>query len=107
MRPDVSEISGTKEIIFDSFVEMTSRLGYENVSIREIAKKVGIKPASIYNHFESKEMLLKFVYEYYLKYYYDNRKSLAEMNELVETASPEEFIRALPRTFETRDEKHT
>ena len=35
----MSELAGTKELIFDTFVEMTSVVGYENVNVRDIAKK--------------------------------------------------------------------
>jgi len=101
----MEELSGTKELIFDSFVEMTSVLGYENVSIRNISKKVGIQPASIYNHFESKAQLLESVYEYYLRHYFDNRKPIEEMKKLIETASAQELIAAFKRTFESEDQK--
>ena len=101
----MDELLGTKELIFDSFVEMTSELGYENVSIRNIAKKVGIQPASLYNHFESKVQMLESAYSYYLKHYFDNRKPVAEMKKLIETANAQEILAALKRTFESEDQK--
>ena len=101
----MNKISGTKELIFDVFVEMTSALGYENVSMRDIAKKVGIQGASIYNHFESKGKILEYAYDYYTEHLYDNRRPVGEMKKLVETASAEEIIAALAFTFESDDRK--
>ena len=101
----MNELSGTKELIFDVFVEMTSRLGYENVSMRDIADKVGIKAASIYNHFETKAKILEEVYNYYSIHQYENRKPVDMMKKLIETAGPEEMIRAFTYTFETEDQK--
>jgi predicted DNA-binding protein YlxM (UPF0122 family) len=98
-------LSGTKELIFDTFLEMTSALGYENVSMRNIAKKVGIQGASIYNHFESKGKILEDAYNYYLKHQYDNRKPVEVMKKMIETANTEEFVNALDYTFDSGDQK--
>jgi len=99
------EPSGTKESIFDTFLEMTATFGYENVSIRDIASKVGINSASIYHHFESKEKLLSFAYDYFHKYQYDNRKSADEMKAMLKTSTPAEIISGFAYTFETDDPK--
>ncbi|MCL2233502.1 MAG: TetR/AcrR family transcriptional regulator, partial [Treponema sp.] len=101
----MNELSGTRELIFDTFVEMTSALGYEVVSMRDIAKKVGIKVASIYNHFESKGKILEYAYDYYSAHYYDTRKPVDEMKKLVETASAQDIVNALTFTFESDDAK--
>jgi len=101
----MEELSGTKEQIFDAFVEMTSSLGYENVSTREIARKVGINSASIYYHFENKATILQCAYDYYTEHQYDNRKSLDFMKSVVETANAEEIISTMTYTFETDDQK--
>ncbi|MCL2010806.1 MAG: TetR/AcrR family transcriptional regulator [Synergistaceae bacterium] len=101
----MDELSGTKELIFDTFVEMISTFGYENVSIRDITNKVGIKPASMYNHFKSKEKLLKYAYEYHARHQYDTRKSVDVMKKLIETASAEEIITAFAYSLVTEDQK--
>jgi len=101
----MNDFSGTKEQIFDAFLEMTSSLGYENVSIRDITKKVGIKPASMYNHFKNKGQLLEYAYDYYRKHMHDNRKSVDYIKGLVETAGAEEIVKALRYTFEDEDKK--
>ena len=101
----MDELSGTKECIFDIFVEMISKLGYENVSMRDIAEKVGIKVASIYNHFDTKAKILEYAYEYYSSHQYDNRKPVETIKKLIETASAEEIINAFTYTFVTDDQK--
>ena len=97
-------LSETKERIFDVFVEMASTVGYENVTTRSLAKETGINAASIYYHFESKEKILGYAYDYYAKYQYDNRKPVDEMKKLIATASAEEIISAFFYTFVTDDQ---
>ena len=101
----MSEFSGTKELIFDTFIELTSTFGYENVSMRDIADKVGIKVASIYNHFETKATILESAYDYYTKRQYDNRKSVDEMKKMIETASADEMVTTFLYRFVSDDQK--
>ena len=42
----------TKQKIIEESLKLFSEKGYEGVSMREIASAVGIKGASIYNHFK-------------------------------------------------------
>ena len=101
----MKELSKTKELIFDVFVEMVSTLGYENVSMRDIADKVGIKVASIYNHFETKGEILAYTYNYYEQRQYNSRKPVDEMKKLIETAGAEEIVDTFFYTFSTDDQK--
>ncbi len=55
-----------KEKIFDRSIELFSEFGYDRVSIRRIAKEVGIKESSIYNHYKSKESILDVILNYYI-----------------------------------------
>lgn len=45
----------TKESILYTALGLFSERGYEGVSMRDLAREVGIKASSIYNHFSSKE----------------------------------------------------
>ncbi len=56
----------TKEKIFDVSIDLFSQHGYDGVSIRRIAKEVGIKESSIYNHYQSKESILESILSYYI-----------------------------------------
>lgn len=49
---------GTKENIINSSLDLFSTGGYEAVSMREIARKVGIRESSIYKHFKGKHEIL-------------------------------------------------
>ena len=48
----------TKEKIFDVSLELFSQKGFNNTSVREIAREVGIKESSIYNHYSSKQAIM-------------------------------------------------
>lgn len=47
----------TKQQIIETALELFSQRGYDGVSIRAIARAVGIRESSIYNHFESKQAI--------------------------------------------------
>lgn len=48
----------TKELIYHNALKLFAQYGYMNVGMRELAKSVGIKASSIYNHYKSKEDIL-------------------------------------------------
>lgn len=47
----------TKRKIIEKALELFSAKGYDSVSVGEIAKAVGIKAPSLYNHFSSKQAI--------------------------------------------------
>jgi len=55
--------SKTKEQILVEGTVLFAKKGYAAVSMRDLADAIGIKPASLYNHFESKEALWEAVLE--------------------------------------------
>ncbi|WP_298500051.1 TetR/AcrR family transcriptional regulator [uncultured Methanobrevibacter sp.] len=55
-----------KEKIFDISIDLFSQFGFDGVSVRQIASKVGIKESSIYNHYNSKESILDAILDYYI-----------------------------------------
>jgi AcrR family transcriptional regulator len=63
----------TKDQIFRKALRLFAINGYENVSVRTIADEVGIKAASIYNHYKSKEDILYACYDYYTERMYMSR----------------------------------
>jgi AcrR family transcriptional regulator len=54
---------GTKDNVFNAALELFAMKGYSVATMDEIAAKVGIKKASLYNHYSSKESLLTEVYK--------------------------------------------
>lgn len=48
---------GTKERIVDTALELFSQRGYAGTSVRDIARTVGIRESSLYNHFPGKQAI--------------------------------------------------
>jgi AcrR family transcriptional regulator len=61
--PEAGEKS-TKKRIFEVSLDLFAQKGFDAVSMREIAEAVGIKKASLYSHFSSKDELLEQIFEY-------------------------------------------
>ena len=57
------ERASNREKILKAAIALFAERGFTNVSQREIAAAVGIKAASIYNHFQSKEAILEEIVE--------------------------------------------
>ena len=53
-----------KEEIIYATLELAAEYGLKSLSMSQIAEKVGIKKPSLYNHFESKETLIKEMYQF-------------------------------------------
>lgn len=53
-----------KETILLATLEIASEKGLGNISLSQIAKKVGIQKSSLYSHFSSKEELINSLYKY-------------------------------------------
>lgn len=54
----------TKERIILATLDLAAEYGLKSLSMSQIAEAVGIKKPSLYNHFDSKETLIKEMYEY-------------------------------------------
>lgn len=67
-------MSTKDKIIFES-LKLFSSKGYDGVSMREIAAAVGIKGASLYNHFKGKEDIFQAIFDEMIKQY-DNAAAL-------------------------------
>jgi AcrR family transcriptional regulator len=89
------EPGGTKERIFDEAIRLIAQKGFESVSMRDIAAASGIKAASIYNHFASKEDILDSVYGYYREHRTDNRNAVGHIRAAMEYGSALELVTAL------------
>ena len=72
-----TEKKSTKEKIFDVSLDLFSQKGFDAVSVREIARGVGIRESSIYNHYKNKEAILDAIIDYF-------------MSELQQSGPPEE-----------------
>jgi len=57
----------TREQIFETAVCLFAQRGYHGTSMREIARAVGIKESSIYNHFNGKSSIMQAILDFQLK----------------------------------------
>jgi TetR/AcrR family transcriptional regulator, biofilm operon repressor len=64
-------LENTKETILYQALTLFSDRGYEGVSMRDIAGAVGIKAASLYNHFKNKEDIFSCIIDEMSKRYED------------------------------------
>lgn len=64
-------MENTKDNIMYEALTLFSERGYEGVSMRDIASKVGIKAASLYNHYKSKEDIFNSIIEEMSRRYED------------------------------------
>ena len=70
----MDEKISTKQAILETALDLFSVHGYEATSISQIADAVGIRKASLYSHFESKQEILDALLEITLKHY--NERSI-------------------------------
>lgn len=63
------EKNNTKQAILDAALELFSVQGFEAASVSKIADAVGIRKASVYSHFGSKQELLEALQEQVLQNY--------------------------------------
>ena len=87
----------TKEKIFDVSIDLFSKKGFDAVSVREIAREVGIRESSIYNHYKSKESILDAIIDYFMSELMQSGPPEEEMDKLMET--PELFFEVGARAF--------
>lgn len=85
-------MSGTKWELFCCSAHLFAEYDYSSISMRHIAGEIGIKPASIYNHFESKDKILQTMYNYLDFYTVKYIRSLDYYLAQVETADPVELL---------------
>lgn len=67
----------TKRIILKKALELFSESGYDSVSVGEIARAVGIKAPSLYNHFPSKQAIFDAIVEETSKEFEKNTDEVA------------------------------
>ena len=85
-------MSGTTWRLFCCAVDLFADNDYSSISMRDIASMVGIKAASIYNHFDSKEDLLNRMIDFAGYYGEFFNKPLEELMNTIETCPPREFL---------------
>lgn len=53
----------TKDRILLAAIDLFAKQGYKDVSMRELAKQIGIKASSLYKHYSGKQEILRSIFE--------------------------------------------
>lgn len=85
----------TKQKIFEAAANLFSKEGYNGVSMREIAKEVGIKESSIYNHYKNKEEILSSLFDYFSETLTIYRPGEEEIEKMLDYMSVEDVFKQL------------
>ena len=85
----------TKENIFDCALSLFSERGFNGVSIRDIAKAVGINESSIYNHFSGKAAIIEEVCNRFADTLKSSRPTLHLVDEWSSALRPSEIFKRM------------
>lgn len=88
----MQEKTSTKEHIFRQSIHLFADCGYESTSMKMIAKSSGIQPASIYNHYPTKEALLESIYQYFGLHQHDCRPTEEEYTPILKKGTATDII---------------
>lgn len=99
MKDMVSEEKGTKEQIRDVAIDLFSQKGYDAVSIREIARAVGIRESSIYNHYKGKEDIMDSIFEFFMAELSREDPGELPLEVMLEKYGPEEYMIVSGRAY--------
>lgn len=90
----------TKERILIEAIALFAEKGYGEVSVREIARAVGIRESSLYNHFAGKQQILDEIFEYLKRQLDTLAMPEAAVAEMIAGLTPEAFIEMSVNSFE-------
>lgn len=92
------ETASNKEKILYTAIELFSQKGYSCVSMREIAGMVGIKAASIYNHYKNKEAILEEIVLFFRQQLHEHLYPSFDMGDSLDVR---EFIKRITTVNDT------
>jgi AcrR family transcriptional regulator len=84
-------MKATKQKIFDTAVDLFSRKGFSGVSVREIARNVGVKESSIYNHYKNKDDILSTIFDFFQTQMQQATPTKEYLQDKISTIPPEKF----------------
>jgi len=82
----------TKERIFHAALKLFYESNYDKVSVRDIANAAGVRIPTIYIYFESKEDILKSLYDFYNENILKLTPDLDELMRLAKTEPPRDVL---------------
>ncbi|MDR1617394.1 MAG: TetR/AcrR family transcriptional regulator [Syntrophomonadaceae bacterium] len=87
--------NSTRQKIINVAVDLFAENGYDTTSLRDIAKLVGIKPASIYNHFKAKADIIEAIYDMFME---EQQAVLPDLNSFLKRAETDPPLEVLMGT---------
>ncbi len=86
--PDLS----TKEKILHVSIDLFAQKGFKDVTVRDIAKAVGIKASSLYKHYENKNDILENIFGLFREMIGRTAFPKENLRQYIETVSPEKYL---------------
>lgn len=86
----------TKEKIFDAAIELFAERGYDRVSVRDIARAIGLTEGAVYKHYSSKDEILDSIFAYVEGRIYPQAPE-GSMDAMIEDLSFVEILESIPR----------
>jgi AcrR family transcriptional regulator len=83
----------TRSSILQVAANLFALEGYSAVSIRAIARRVGIKEGSIYRHFASKKQIFNEIIEDFGTRFWGDEPQRVTIDQMLEASSPKEILR--------------
>ncbi len=96
------DLDNPKGRIVAAALKLFASAGYHAVSVRDIAREVGIKDASIYSHFASKDAILEAIVERFAAAFSASVPAIGEFDEIFRHCDPRAFFRKGIELFQKR-----
>lgn len=94
--------SATKQKIVEVAIDLFSRQSYDTVSVRDIARIVGIKDSSVYSHFASKNEILDTIIDLMRRQFLNALPNETEMEDIFQKCSANQFMEIGFQRFQQR-----
>ena len=82
----------TRERVLYCLLELAAEKGLGNVSLSMVAEKVGIRKATLFSHFESKDDMIQSLYAYLREQAQKNREASIDYDKLVQGKTAEQVL---------------
>ncbi len=89
----------TKQKISSVAIELFAQKGYKDVSMREIAREVGIKASSLYKHYANKEAILLGIFDLFKEMMSQTEFPREQVIAYVRSVSPEAYLNEAFKQF--------
>ncbi|MCO7126695.1 TetR/AcrR family transcriptional regulator [Sporolactobacillus shoreicorticis] len=89
----------TKQKIFACALELFSISGFNGVSMRDLAERVGIKGSSIYNHYSGKKAIMDDICETFARTLDVSRPPLVQIERMLDQMNAVELFQSLIRAY--------